>query len=277
MTAQADPYSRFYWRFRDEYAAIYADKETYGWWMTLLANAEGAHPSAAELPRRIKARCLSALVDAELVELLPGERYRLKGVAAEMERRSKQGKAGADARWQRPQSDRNANALRPHSERTANGMPKQDETRRAETKRDATNAPASITLPVKGMDGSTVEVSVTGGPSSDALRLMKLAQDLTGIPYAIPHVDGGLGAKAMNEQVLPHGFDRTESAWRKIAAQVTAAGTSKPTVRQLVLGADDILNPVPHRDDKAEREVDAQAAYDRRVEKTRRQIAEYQN
>jgi hypothetical protein len=116
----AELYSRIYWRFRDEFADIYADKEAFGWWMTLLMIAEGAHPSAPELPRRIKPALLARLVEHELVTVLPGDRFRCRGVNAEMERRSSQGKAGAHARWMRPQSERNANAL-----------PRQDEQRRA--------------------------------------------------------------------------------------------------------------------------------------------------
>lgn len=136
MAAQSDPYSRFYWRFRDEYADIYADKEAFGWWMTLLANAEGTHPSAPEMPRSIKPKALSRLVSADLIELLPGDRYRMKGVAKEMERRSKQGKAGADARWMRSDNASDTNALPTHSEGTANAMPRRDKTRRDETRQD---------------------------------------------------------------------------------------------------------------------------------------------
>jgi len=131
MTRDSGPYSRFYWRFRDEFSDIYADKETFGWWITLLANAEGAHPSAPELPRRLKPRCLKQLIDADLVTLLPGDRYRMRGTAAEMDRRSNQGRAGADARWKRTQSDSNANALRSQS---------LDEQRRDETSREGADA-----------------------------------------------------------------------------------------------------------------------------------------
>lgn len=135
-----DPYSRIYWRFRDEYPDIYQDDAALGAWVRLLMIAEGAHPSAADLPRKVKPALLGRLVDEGLVTLYPGERFRIKGLERERERRSDAARIGADKRWQ---SDRSANAMQTHSDRNANGMPRRDETRRAETRQDeASNAPA---------------------------------------------------------------------------------------------------------------------------------------
>ena len=107
----------------------------------------------------------------------------------------------------------------------------------------------------------------------DVRRLQKLAEELTQQPYAMANIHGGLGAKAVTEQ-LPHGFDRVEQAWRRIAVQTSAAGTSKPTLRQLVLGADDILNPIPDRKEgeRAEREAEEHARRERRDKRNAAQM-----
>jgi hypothetical protein len=99
---------------------------------------------------------------------------------------------------------------------------------------------------------------------------MKLAMELTGVPYISPYT--GLGLKAVTEQ-LPHGYSRVESVWRRVATQTAAAGTSKPTLRQLVISADNILNPIVRQDEKETREQDAAEAFNRRVERTQRELA----
>jgi len=80
----------------------------------------------------------------------------------------------------------------------------------------------------------------------DVVKLQKLAEELTGQAYVMHNVHGGLGAKAVTEQ-LPHGFDRVQRAWRQIANRTKAEGSNAPTLRQLVFGADDILNPIPNQ------------------------------
>src|SRR5688500_18410901 len=89
-----DPYSRFYWRFIDEYPEVYDDDRAFAAWMRLLVTAEGSHPAPAQLPRKVKPGPLATLVDRGLVVLLPGDRYRVKGLAAERERRSEAARVG---------------------------------------------------------------------------------------------------------------------------------------------------------------------------------------
>jgi hypothetical protein len=133
----SDPYSRFYWRFRDEFADIYADKTTLGWWLTLLVTEEGAYPAAPELPRRITKKAINALVEAGLLELLPGDRYRVRGASKERAMRSENG--------------RNAAALRWHSERNANPMPRRDETSKDKKRRDETRRGSTGLSPIKSI------------------------------------------------------------------------------------------------------------------------------
>jgi hypothetical protein len=264
------PYSRIYWRFRDEFPDVYQDKEAFGWWLTLLVIAEGAYPSAADLPRKLRPRVLEKLIDEELVTLLPGDRYRVRGLDAERQRRSEAGRKGglASARSRAPETtvQRPSNDRPTNTEATVN----LDEQSKDKTSKDEHAARATGLEPI-GTILPEIGIGVDAVPL-DVRRLQKLAEDLTGQPYVMQNIHAAWGAKAVNEQ-LPHGFDRVERAWRKIAAQVAAAGTSKPTLRQIVLGADDILNPVPSQDGKEQRADETKAAFDRRVERTRRETA----
>lgn len=125
-----DPYTRSLHRFPDEYPEVYADDHAYAWWCRLRDEADKAWPSSAVLPaipKKVITQLESARqllpdgsrVDAPLLFLLPGGRYRVRGMDKQREERQARGKAGADARWGRPAD---ADAMRTHSDRSANGM-----------------------------------------------------------------------------------------------------------------------------------------------------------
>lgn len=107
----------------------------------------------------------------------------------------------------------------------------------------------------------------------EVLKLQKLAESLTSRPYAMANVYSGLGLKAVEEQLAPHGYARVEAAWRRVTSQIVDG--KRPTMRQLVFGADAILNPVPNPQKltESDRSAEAQASFDRRVERTRRELA----
>jgi hypothetical protein len=132
----------------------------------------------------------------------------------------------------------------------------------------------SLVVPVKGLDGSVTGVDVTDEqPPSDVVLLQRLAEELTGQAYVMHNVHGGLGAKAVSEQ-LPHGFDRVQRAWRQIASRAKAEGSNAPTLRQLVFGADDILNPIPSSAQlqRADREADEAQRKARREKRNAEQL-----
>jgi hypothetical protein len=89
-------------------------------------------------------------------------------------------------------------------------------------------------------------------PDDDITTLQKLAETLTGTPYGFPR-HGGMGEKVA-AQVRKHGLPAVEAEWRRIAADERGM----PTVRQLVLGADNVLNrisapaPAAKRDEVAD-------------------------
>jgi hypothetical protein len=101
--------------------------------------------------------------------------------------------------------------------------------------------------------GVGVEARPSQSPSSDATELQVLAEELTGQAYVMADLYGGLGLKAIDEQLRPHGLEKVSDAWRKVAAKHPA----KVTLRQLVLEGDDLLNPLSSpgkRETPAERE-----------------------
>lgn len=130
MTDDLGPYSRVYWGIRGDrrFVGIYTDNNHLATWLRLLIAADAVWPAPADLPRSARQASVSALEAAGLVELLPGDLFRIHGLDAERERRASAGRAGASARWKRPDSERNAIALPPHSGTNAS----RDEPRRAE-------------------------------------------------------------------------------------------------------------------------------------------------
>jgi hypothetical protein len=242
------------------HAPIWDDDKALATWIRLLALADKIWPSPAELPRGASKSAVDRLIGAGLIEADGPHRFRIPSL--DKKRDAARNAASNAARIRHGNAESNAESLptrlRPD----------------VDTDQTRNSAPASISLPVKGMDGSVVDVSVSDlqedAAPKDADRLMKLAVELTGVPYISPYT--GLGLKAVTEQ-LPHGYSRVESVWRRVATQTAAAGTSKPTLRQLVISADNILNPIVRQDEKETREQDAAEAFNRRVERTQRELA----
>jgi len=83
------PYSRVYWSIVDDpkFASIYDDDRHLAAWLRLLVVADQAHPASAPIPHGTRKASLSALVEAGLVDLGTGTRFRIHGLDAERERR----------------------------------------------------------------------------------------------------------------------------------------------------------------------------------------------
>lgn len=108
-------YARLYLELVDDpkFASIYDDDRHFATWCRLLMIAEGAWPASAHLPRTAREASVKALADVGLVDLLPGDRYRIHGLDREREHRAERASRAADARWaQKPeQSTSNADAM----------------------------------------------------------------------------------------------------------------------------------------------------------------------
>jgi hypothetical protein len=90
-------------------------------------------------------------------------------------------------------------------------------------------------------DGTTESRAAhANGESDDALEIQALAEELTQQPYVLANLHSKIGEMAMR-QVAAHGVEAVSRTWREVAHD--AGGM--PTIRQVVLGADDRLNPIP--------------------------------
>jgi hypothetical protein len=82
-------YSRVYWSIVDDpkFVTIYDSDTHLAAWLRLLLIADQAHPASAHLPSNVRRSSVKALAECELIDLLPGSRYRVHGLDAERERR----------------------------------------------------------------------------------------------------------------------------------------------------------------------------------------------
>lgn len=232
MAAQQDPYVRVYYRIVDDpkFATVYDDDAALSLWLRLLLVADATYPMPAPIPHGTKRRPLARLVEVGLVDEAPGGRFRMHGMASERDRRSDQARAAAGQRWQ---SGRNA---------TASGTGMHSE---------PSNSEPSHSTPSHA-NGRATPADPTG---SDLINLQVLAEELTGQPYALVNLAGRMG-EMVRHQLSAKGLREVERTWRSVAA---AAGP-EPTIRQIVLGADDALFPVPRMGSKDQRQSEHEAA-----------------
>ena len=117
------PYSRVYHEIVDDpdFAGIYDDNDALAEWLRMLMTADAMWPTSAPMPRRNRA--VTSLIACGLVQERPGNRYTIRGLEAERERRSA--------------SARNAAAVRWHSKGNADAMPRRDETSKDKTSNGA--------------------------------------------------------------------------------------------------------------------------------------------
>lgn len=133
-------YARFYYeRFRAEYPDLYANSTTLGDFMKLLVESELAWPNHPEFPRSVRKSSITTFIERGLVEVA-GYGFRLRGFAAERQRRTDKAKAAAEGRW-----GATGNALS-NAPSIADGLPKtkkKDEEEEGERGARATNGRAT--------------------------------------------------------------------------------------------------------------------------------------
>jgi hypothetical protein len=229
-----DPYSRVYWRAIDDdrFADVWPDDHALAWWLRLLIAADQSWPASAMLPAGVHRGGLKKLTDAGLVVVTKG-RFRIHGLDSERSKRSRQGKAGAEARWSDEQMPTDT---RTHSERTADALPthpvrnaSQDETRRDETRQDEHNGRAD------GEELDGIDLFREGLPHLDE-ETLKLGHEITGKPAR------EMGDKQLDEldRLLgEHGADRVRSAMRRVPPY-----EGKLSWQRVVWGARKVLEPL---------------------------------
>jgi len=260
----------YYEDLETNFPEVWRDARSFWTWARMAAQADRLWPDRPEVPAWPTKTVLKRLVELGLVVLVDGGRYTVRGLdkkrQEELERRtlaSDSARNAAASRWSRSRSaDRSAERPKRHATN------------------DARHTDIQTPNSVVASDEAPTESGVFGSADEDpprvdpeVLKLQKLAESLTSRPYAMANVYSGLGLKAVEEQLAPHGYARVEAAWRRVTSQIVDG--KRPTMRQLVFGADAILNPVPNPQKltESDRSAEAQASFDRRVERTRRELA----
>jgi hypothetical protein len=112
------PYSRVYWSIVDDpmFERVFDNDRALATWLRMLLMADAMYPASAPMTSRNPT--VRMLIDCGLVIEKPGNRYTIRGLQAERERRSA--------------SARNAAAVRWHSKGNADAMPRRDETSKDE-------------------------------------------------------------------------------------------------------------------------------------------------
>lgn len=107
-----------------DYPEVWGDDAALATWLRMLATADPMWPTPPELSRSVKASPLRRLEAAGLVERLPANRYRMKGMEAERAMRSQSARNAAAVRWQGDRTPRP----------DADAMPKRNEQSKDEPK-----------------------------------------------------------------------------------------------------------------------------------------------
>lgn len=98
----------YYVAMIQEHPEVWNDNDLLATWIRLLAGADPMWPLAPEMPRAVKARALTRLLDSTLVTVTADHRYRIKGFDKERHNRRTAASNAAAKRWH---SNGNASAL----------------------------------------------------------------------------------------------------------------------------------------------------------------------
>ena len=113
MSREDRKYSRVYWSIMDDpkFDGIRSDSALFGTWVRLLMVADSVWPQSPTLPRWVTRRHLTVLVAACIVDVLPEDRFRIRGMDAERNVRSNAASNAARMRWNMPRQDETSKRL----------------------------------------------------------------------------------------------------------------------------------------------------------------------
>ena len=131
------PYARLYHSLVEDpmFERVYENDHALATWVRMLLLADAMYPTSAPMPHRNPS--VRLLIEVGLVVEKPANRYSVRGLKAERERRSDIGRNAAAVRYQR--------------ERTANAMPSKAEQSRTEHSNgaNALKEPTSVFMAMK--------------------------------------------------------------------------------------------------------------------------------
>jgi hypothetical protein len=263
MTERA--YCRVYYSIQDDpkFEGIREDDHHLATWLRLLMVADAIWPASANLPAAARRASLKALVAAELVDLLPGGRYRIHGLDAE---RGARREAAQTSRAQRTSYGRSTNVER-GAQRSyySHSEPSQAET---ETKPSQPPARRNGMEPIGDI---LPDLTLTGPPedaygvSEDEVRVFAF---LAKVGAAI-RPDSGFGRRILG-LIERRGV---EDVLRQAGLMSRGERLSD---RQWVFGLEEALEAVPNGRDaqKAERAEDERRLREKRLAATAEQTAD---
>lgn len=252
------PYARLYLALVDDekFQNIYGNDQHFATWCRLLMIAEPAWPASAHIPVTAKRSSIQALSAAELIDLLPGGRYRIHGLDAERRSRHEHAKNASNARWNAPSNARsNAQSMPRARAETETEYKTKTETEPTPARRNGLE-PLSDILP--RVDSEPTDAF--GVSESEARVFSFIANHGASI-----RPDQGLGLRLLGlmerrgvEEVLRQ-------------AGVMAKASEKLSDRQWVFGLEGALETVPSAKDA--RAADAEEEARKRSERIQREMA----
>ena len=238
------PYSRVYWSIVDDpkFQHIYDNDAHLATWLRLLMLADGQWPASCPVPASARKASVTALMDAGLIDVATGGRFRVHGLDAERGRRRDAARTGPK---RDPNGTPNGTQTGPEREWGPGTKPRRDETRQAET----TRAPDPWADPEHDATTWLAKHGCALPPNSGYMRQLVTMVEVHGVNAVV-----GM-------------FDRLASA-----------GTKQGDVKGYVFGAKDALDSRtrPNLGDvaKADRAAESDGAHQRRLDATQRQLAE---
>lgn len=236
------------------YQSVWDNDRLLATWLRLFALADKLWPSPAEMPRGVSTAAVKHLTDVGLIEQLPMHRYRVRGLDARRQRTAEAARNAADKRWGNADSNASGNA-----DEMPKAMPRTDTGARPQS---ASGSKFSPTVEIEDLR------------ATPAGRILRLVTDLTHRDFGF--TPGSRPWTTLFDDVEALGADAVEAAYR-----ATVAAADRPLdAAGVIFGGHKRLYPIPSAprptpaDTQAEREAAARAAQDRRVERTRRDLAQ---
>ena len=228
------PYSRVYWEAIDDtkFATVWDDDHALSAWLRLLVAADMAWPASATLYHGVRRTALKALVDAGLVDMQTGGRYRIHGLDKERQRRSDDARAAINTRWH-GRSDgapaytdedygRSSDGIPTYPNGSTERIPSQDEPRRDEQSRAET-------------EPSRAEHGARAGKADEPYRT---AEELTG-DFPVQRFEPN-ALRTLDALCDRRGIPAVVAAMRTVAPDIE---TQPPSPWQLVSAAVKHLEP----------------------------------
>lgn len=259
-------YCRVYYSIKDDpkFDTVRGDDHHLATWLRLLMAADALWPASPDVPASASRASVKALVAAELVDLLPGGRYRIHGLDAERGTRRESAQA---SRAQRTSYERSTNvpsvAQRPYY---SHSEPSQAEPSLDQAKTEPTPA-----RPRNGLEPLVAILPrVDVGPSEDAFGVSEDEARVFGFlsRYVSIRPDSGFGRRVL-------GLIERRGAEDVLRQAGVMARGEKLSDRQWVFGLEDALEAVPSGKEArvSERAEDEARAHQRRLDATRAKTA----